>query len=92
MRIGAEGVGRNKENNQQNSFFSVRKSGRHKLQGAVIVDQTQAGTDTQLSEEKEQWRHQLQISSNSRYYRISSMQNTSKLQYARMQSQKWSIN
>lgn len=48
MRFGAEGVGRNKENNQQNSFFSVRKSGRHKLQGAVIVDQTQTGADTQL--------------------------------------------
>jgi len=70
----------------------VRKSGRHKLQGAVIVDQTQTGTDTQLREEKEQWRRQLQISSNPRYYGISSMQNTSKLlQHACVQSQKWSI-
>lgn len=29
-------------------YFSVRNSGRHKLQGVEIVDQTRAETDTQL--------------------------------------------
>lgn len=60
-------------------YFSVRKSGRRKLQGAVIVDQTRAESDTQLRDKKEQWRRQLKISSNHMYRNISSMQNTSKL-------------
>lgn len=33
-------------------YFSVRNSGRHKLQGVEIVDQTRGETDTQLCEGK----------------------------------------